>query len=69
MSEVLFATALGLLAAIPAVMAYNRFSETINQIGRQTDIFINDFVVLLARKLDRKKKMDMRHNRFATPCA
>lgn len=57
MSEALFATALGLLAAIPAVMAYNRFSETINQIGRQTDIFINDFVVLLARKLDRKKKI------------
>lgn len=57
MSEALFATALGLLAAIPAVMAYNRFSESINQIGRQTDIFINDFVVLLARKLDRKKKI------------
>lgn len=51
-SEALFATALGLLAAIPAVVAYNRFSSTISLINRETDIFMNDFLVLLSRKLD-----------------
>ncbi len=51
-SEALFATALGLLAAIPAVMAYNRFSGDINKITRNTEIFMNDFLVLLSRKLD-----------------
>jgi biopolymer transport protein TolQ len=51
-SEALFATALGLLAAIPAVMAYNRFSADINKITRDTEIFMNDFLVLLSRKLD-----------------
>lgn len=51
-SEALFATAIGLLAAIPAVVAYNRFSGTISLINRETDIFMNDFLVLLSRKLD-----------------
>ena len=51
-SEALFATALGLFAAIPAVMAYNRFSGDINKITRNTEIFMNDFLVLLSRKLD-----------------
>ncbi len=51
-SEALFATALGLLAAIPAVMAYNRFSSKINTISRQSEIFMKDFIVLLSRKLD-----------------
>jgi biopolymer transport protein TolQ len=51
-SEALFATALGLFAAIPAVMAYNRFSGDINRITRNTEIFMNDFLVLLSRKLD-----------------
>lgn len=51
-SEALFATALGLLAAIPAVVAYNRFSSEINNIVRNTEIFMNDFLILLSRKLD-----------------
>lgn len=51
-SEALFATALGLLAAIPAVMAYNRFSGNISKMVRNTEIFMNDFLVLLSRKLD-----------------
>lgn len=51
-SEALFATALGLLAAIPAVIAYNRFSGSIGKIIRDTEIFMNDFLVLLSRKLD-----------------
>ena len=51
-SEALFATALGLLAAIPAVMAYNRFASEISKITRNTEIFMNDFLVLLSRKLD-----------------
>jgi biopolymer transport protein TolQ len=51
-SEALFATALGLVAAIPAVMAYNRFSTKINNVTRHADIFMKDFVIILSRKLD-----------------
>lgn len=51
-SEALFATALGLLAAIPAVMAYNRFTSKIGTISSRSEIFMKDFVVLLSRKLD-----------------
>ncbi len=53
-SEALFATALGLLAAIPAVMAYNRFSADINKVTRNTEIFMSDFLVLLSRKQDKR---------------
>lgn len=52
-SEALFATALGLLAAIPAVMAYNRFAASINKVTRNTQIFLNDFLLLLSRKQDK----------------
>lgn len=53
-SEALFATALGLLAAIPAVVAYNRFASNINTVTRNTQIFLNDFLLLLSRKQDKR---------------
>jgi biopolymer transport protein TolQ len=53
-AEALFATAMGLLAAIPAVIFYNRF---INEIGRYTtrlDAFADEFSAILSRQLDEK---------------
>jgi len=53
-AEALFATAMGLLAAIPAVVFYNRF---VNEIGRYTnrlDAFADEFSAILSRQLDEK---------------
>ena len=51
-AEALFATALGLAAAIPAVMAYNKFSGDLERIGARLDNFAAEFGTLLARQLD-----------------
>ncbi|MBL6853970.1 MAG: protein TolQ [Alphaproteobacteria bacterium] len=55
-AEALFATAMGLLAAIPAVIFYNRF---VNEIGRYTtrlDAFAEEFSAILSRQLDEKAR-------------
>ena len=55
-AEALFATAMGLLAAIPAVIFYNKF---INDIGRYTtrlEGFSDEFAAILSRQLDEKAK-------------
>ena len=51
-AEALFATGLGLLAAIPAVIAYNKFSHDLTRFGARLDLFADDFAVLLARHSD-----------------
>ena len=51
-AEALFATGLGLLAAIPAVIAYNKFSHDLTRFGARLDMFADDFTVLLARQSD-----------------
>ena len=51
-AEALFATALGLLAAIPAVAAYNAFASNLEKIGARLDSFSTEFSTLLARQLD-----------------
>jgi biopolymer transport protein TolQ len=53
-AESLFATAMGLLAAIPAVIFYNKF---VNEIGRYTgrlESFSDEFSAILSRQLDEK---------------
>ncbi|MEM7542203.1 MAG: protein TolQ [Pseudomonadota bacterium] len=49
-SEALVATAMGLFAAIPAVIAYNRFSADIDRITGRYDIFVEEFVSILQRQ-------------------
>src|SRR6056300_1268141 len=51
-AEALFATALGLLAAIPAVIAYNRFAGDLERFGARLETFAQEFSTLLARQLD-----------------
>jgi biopolymer transport protein TolQ len=48
-AEALIATALGLFAAIPAVVAYNRFSRDIDRIAIQLETFIEEFSNILQR--------------------
>ena len=51
-AEALFATAIGLFAAIPAVIAYNRFSHAINRIEARLNRFADGFHTTLSRQLD-----------------
>lgn len=50
-SEALIATAVGLFAAIPAVIAYNRFSNNLDRSIQQADIFQEEFIGILQRNL------------------
>ncbi|MBI0475296.1 protein TolQ [Sphingomonas sp. MA1305] len=51
-AEALFATAIGLFAAIPAVIAYNRFSHGVNRIEAALGRFADGFHTTLSRQLD-----------------
>lgn len=54
-AEALFATAVGLFAAIPAVIAYNRVSASLGRYAGRLETFIDEFVCVLERQ-PRKKK-------------
>jgi biopolymer transport protein TolQ len=45
------ATAIGLFAAIPAVIAYNRFARDIDRIAIQQETFIEEFTNILQRNV------------------
>ncbi|MCI0668637.1 MAG: protein TolQ [Methylococcaceae bacterium] len=50
-SEALVATAMGLFAAIPAVVAYNRFATRTERLSTRYEIFMEEFVSLLHRQV------------------
>lgn len=52
-AEALFATALGLVAAIPAVIAYNKFSSDLNRYTDRLENFATEFSAILGRHLAR----------------
>ncbi len=52
-SEALFATAIGLFAAIPAVIAYNRFSHSVNAYEARLHRFADRLHAALSRQLER----------------
>jgi len=49
-SEALIATAMGLFAAIPAVMAYNRFAARVDVFENRYDTFVDEFSSILYRQ-------------------
>jgi biopolymer transport protein TolQ len=51
-AEALFATAIGLFAAIPAVIAYNRFSHGVNKLEARLNRFADGFHATLSRRLE-----------------
>ena len=53
-AESLFATALGLVAAIPAVIAYNKFSTDFSRYAGRLQAFATEFSAILSRQLDEK---------------
>jgi len=51
-AEALFATALGLLAAIPAVVAYNKLSRDLDRYAGRLDTFAGEFAAILSREME-----------------
>ena len=54
LAEALFATALGLIAAIPAVMFYNKFSSDIGKVAARLENFADEFGAIISRQLDER---------------
>jgi biopolymer transport protein TolQ len=52
-AEALFATGLGLLAAIPAVIGYNMFNASFAGLGNRMDIFADEFIAFVSRQKGR----------------
>lgn len=55
-SEALVATALGLFTAIPAVIAYNRFTTRTNSILTRYDLFQDELITLMAQQTSSAEK-------------
>ena len=53
-AEALFATALGLVAAIPAVVAYNKLSTDFGRYAGRLEAFATEFSAILSRQLDER---------------
>ncbi|KZM52103.1 protein TolQ [Labrenzia sp. OB1] len=53
-AEALFATALGLLAAIPAVIAYNKYSHDVGKAVSRMEGFADEFSAILSRQIDER---------------
>ncbi|MGH6636443.1 MAG: MotA/TolQ/ExbB proton channel family protein, partial [Gammaproteobacteria bacterium] len=49
-SEALIATAMGLFAAIPAVIAYNRYASDVDRLYNRYDTFVEEFSSILQRQ-------------------
>ena len=55
-AEALIATAMGLFAAIPAVVAYNRYSEQVDRMVGRYENFMEEFTTVLQRQSQKKSK-------------
>jgi biopolymer transport protein TolQ len=53
-AEALLATAIGLLAAIPAVIAYNKLSSDAGKLSARMEGFADEFSAILSRQIDEK---------------
>lgn len=51
-AEALLATALGLIAAIPAVIAYNKISTDMNRYANRLDSFSHEFLAIISHQLE-----------------
>lgn len=53
-AEALFATALGLAAAIPAVIAFNSFNNRVGKLSHRMEGFADEFFAILSRQIDER---------------
>ena len=49
-AEALIATAIGLFAAIPAVIAYNRYASDVERLNNRYDDFLEEFSIIIQRQ-------------------
>lgn len=54
-AEALFATAMGLVAAIPAVVAYNKLTNDLGRYANRLDSFADEFGTILSRQMDEER--------------
>jgi biopolymer transport protein TolQ len=53
-AEALFATAIGLVAAIPATIFYNKFTSEVNKQAQRLEGFADEFSAILSRQIDER---------------
>ena len=53
-AEALFATAIGLFAAIPAVLAYNTLQSQVAKLQSRLEAFADEFSAILSRQIDER---------------
>ena len=53
-AEALFATAIGLIAAIPATIFYNKFISDVNKQAQRLEGFADEFAAILSRQIDER---------------
>ena len=53
-AQALFATAVGLMAAIPATIFYNKFSSEVNRQAHRMEGFADEFAAILSRQIDER---------------
>ena len=53
-AEALFATAIGLIAAIPATIFYNKFVSDVNKQAQRLEGFADEFAAILSRQIDQR---------------
>jgi biopolymer transport protein TolQ len=53
-AEALFATAMGLVAAIPATIFYNKFVSDVNKQAQRLEGFADEFAAILSRQIDER---------------
>jgi biopolymer transport protein TolQ len=53
-AEALFATAIGLVAAIPATIFYNKFASEVNKQAQRMEGFADEFAAILSRQIDER---------------
>jgi biopolymer transport protein TolQ len=53
-AEALFATAIGLVAAIPATIFYNKFAAEVNKQAQRMEGFADEFSAILSRQIDER---------------
>jgi biopolymer transport protein TolQ len=53
-AEALFATAIGLMAAIPATIFYNKFVSDVNKQAQRLEGFADEFAAILSRQIDER---------------
>ena len=54
-AEALFATAIGLVAAIPATIFYNKFAGEVNKQAQRLEGFADEFAAILSRQIDERE--------------